>query len=80
MREPFLQWATLELMDALADDIIRVEAMANELASAATDLCGHVDAGALRDAARRHRVKALALRGQLAALRQTYGEWFPLKL
>lgn len=80
MREHLLKWAMLELMDALADDIIKIEAVANELVNAATDLSGHVDAGALRDAARQRRVKVLELRGQLAALRQRYGEQFPLDL
>lgn len=80
MREPLLQWAMLELMDALTDDIIRIEATANELVSATVELSGKLNTEALRDAARRHRVDALVLRGQLAALRQECAEWFPRKL
>lgn len=80
MKQHLLQWAMLELIDALTDDVIRTDAMANELEGAAAEPSLQVDAGALRDAARRRRVQALELRGQLAALHEEFAERFPLKL
>ena len=57
-------------MDALLGESIRTEATASELMNIAADPSGLLDAEALRAAARRQRVRALELRGQLAALRE----------
>lgn len=76
MEDHLLKRAMLEMMDALTDDIIRIEAVADNLVNVAVDPSGHVDARALRDAAQRRRVKVLEMRGQLAALRQRYAERF----
>jgi hypothetical protein len=67
----------LELMDALAGGIIETEAMAEELTRAAVALSDdEPGAKAMRDTAVRKRVKAIELRGQLAALREEYAAQF----
>jgi hypothetical protein len=81
MRTDPVQQAMLNLMDALASDIIRTEATAEELTRTAVALSGHLpDTDAIRDTAVRKRVQAIELRGQLAALREEYAERFPLQL
>ncbi|KNY20748.1 hypothetical protein AKJ13_20850 [Methylobacterium sp. ARG-1] len=59
-------------MEALADGIISIEAWANELAEAATELSDQPGAKALLTMLRQKRVQALERRGQLAALREEY--------
>lgn len=76
MNKLILQSAMLKLMDALADDIIKAEAVATELEKWLAERSLRVSADALHGAMRSHRVKALELRGQLAALRQRYAEQF----
>lgn len=76
MNKLILQSAMLKLMDALADDIIKAEAVATELEKWLAEPSLRVSADALRGAMRSYRVKALELRGQLAALRQRYAEQF----
>jgi hypothetical protein len=73
--------AILKLMDALSGEIIRTEAMAEELTRAAVALSGQQrGAEAIRDTAVGKRVQALELRGQLAALCDECAKRFPLKL
>jgi hypothetical protein len=73
--------AMLDLMDALSGEIIRTEAIAEELTRTAIALSGHLpNADAIRDTAVRKRVQAIELRGKLAALREEYAERFPLQL
>ena len=70
MEAEAVQHAMLDLMIVLGEDIIAYEARASELVKAAAALPDPT--GSIRDAARGQRVKALELRGQLAALRQEY--------
>ena len=72
-----LRKAMLDLMAALSDDIIRTEAIADELTRAAVALSGHQQgAKAIRDTAVRKRVGAIELRGKLAALHESYAARF----
>ncbi|MGN8095423.1 hypothetical protein [Methylobacterium sp. 22177] len=67
----------LDLMDVLTGDIIRTEATADALVEAAVALAEHQrGAEAIRDTAARTRVKAMELRGQLAALREQHATLF----
>ena len=77
MRDWELRKSMLDAMDAIADDIVIAEAMANELAHAAAALSDQTGFKAIREAALRWRVKAIKLRGQLAAHREQYEARFP---
>jgi hypothetical protein len=66
----------LNLMDTLSRNIISTEAMAEELTGAALALSDQPEAKAIRHIAVSKRVKALELRGQLAALRVEYAVRF----
>ncbi|WP_128565161.1 hypothetical protein [Methylobacterium crusticola] len=65
----------LDLMRTMANGIVADEAMAAELAAAATRMeaagCA-TETATLHFLARRHRIKALKLQGSLAALREEY--------
>jgi hypothetical protein len=72
-----LRKAMLDLMAALSDDIIRTEAIADELTQAAMALSDHQrGAKAIRDTAVHKRVEAIELRGKLAALHESYAARF----
>jgi hypothetical protein len=66
-------------MEALADDIIALEAMARELARASADLAEQLEVEALHAMARPKQVQALEQRGQLAALHEEYAVRVHLK-
>ncbi|GJE52131.1 hypothetical protein GOFOIKOB_5199 [Methylobacterium tardum] len=68
--------AMLKLIDALTNEAFRTEAIADELVRVAEAFSGQPGADAIRDTARRQRVRALELRGQLAALRTEYAVRF----
>jgi hypothetical protein len=67
-----VQRAMLDLMIALGKDIVAYEALANELVKATDYFSEQRATAAIRDTALRQRVKALELRGQLAALHEEY--------
>lgn len=72
-----LRKAMLDLMNVLSSDIIRTEGIADALTEAAVALSDRQrGAKAIRDTAVRTRVKAIELRGQLAALRERYAALF----
>ena len=72
-----LRKAMLDLMDVLSGDIIKTEALADELSRVAVALSAHQSgAEAIRDTAVRKRVQAMELRGKLAALRESYAAQF----
>ena len=71
-----LRRVMLKLTDTLSRDIITTEAMAGELAGAAVSLSDQSEAEAIRDIAVWKWVKAMELRGQLAALHEHYAARF----
>lgn len=71
-----LREAMLAEMLALCLNIEMLSAGADELARSADRLDGQPLSGALRDGARRKRVKILELQGQQAALNVTFTERF----
>ena len=76
MSDQDVRKAMLDEMDTLSEEIITTEAAANGLVEAAVELSDWPGAEAIREVARRHRVQALELRGQLAALREEYATKF----
>jgi hypothetical protein len=67
-----VQHAMLDLMIALGKDIVAYEAMANELVKTTDYSLDQRGAAAMRDTAVRQRVRALEMRGRLAALHEEY--------
>jgi hypothetical protein len=66
--ESDVRLAMLNLLNALDRGAFTLEVMADELAQAAVEIGDDVMLGI----ARRHRVKALELRGQFAAMKENY--------
>lgn len=67
-----VQKAMLDLMDAISNDIIYAEALANELVQGAAALSNQPGSESIRDTALHWRVRSIELRGHLAALREEY--------
>lgn len=67
-----VQKAMLDLMDAISDDIIYADALANELVQGAAALSDQPGSESIRDTALHWRVKSIKLRGRLAALSAEY--------
>jgi hypothetical protein len=70
--ESDVRLAMLNLLNALDRGAFTLEVMADELAQAAVEIGDDVGAEVMLGIARRHRVKALELRGQFAAMKENY--------
>lgn len=71
-----VETAMLNLMDALSEDIIHAEALANALVEGADALSDQPRSTSILDAAIGWRVRAIELRGQLGALHEDYRSRF----
>lgn len=77
MERRLVQQKMLNLIDALSSSIVTTEALANEIMLAVAELSDQPGSRALQDTAIRQRVRALELRGELAALQRDYAAQFP---
>lgn len=76
MSEADVRLAMLNLLSILDNGAFTLEVMADELAQAAAEVSNDLGAEVMLGIVRRHRVRALELRGQFAAMKEDYATRF----
>lgn len=72
MSDPNTRWAMLNLLNALSSGALALEILTDDLAQVAVEVDDDASAELVLGVLRRHRVRALELQGQYAALSAEY--------